>query len=42
MLPAPVNRYQVNFVLAVLYNLLLPETYKLIEDGEFKEITKYD
>lgn len=42
MLPAPVNKAQVNFVIATLDNLLLPETYKLIEDGDFKEITNYE
>jgi hypothetical protein len=42
MLPAPVDKAQVNFVIATLDNLLLPETYKLIEDGDFKEITNYE
>lgn len=42
ILPAPVNREQVNFVISTLDNLLLPETYKLIEDGDFKEITQYE
>jgi hypothetical protein len=42
MLPAPVNKAQVNFVITTLNNLLLPETYKLIEDGDFKEITNYE
>lgn len=41
-LPAPVNKAQVNFVINTLDNLLLPETYKLIEDGNFKEITQYE
>ena len=41
-LPAPVNKAQVNFVIATLDNLLLPETYTLIDNGDFKKITQYE